>query len=117
MKLFEYMAHGRAIVASDLPVLREVLQDRVNCLLRPSDAPQAWADALTELIADPLLRASLGDEARRQFLQHYTWRRRADLVLADLAPRGTGGLGTPATRKAPTPTEGLHTADTAAVND
>ncbi|MEW1865494.1 glycosyltransferase family 4 protein [Streptomyces sp. NBC_00669] len=117
MKLFEYMAHGRAIVASDLPVLREVLQDRVNCLLRPSDAPQAWADALTELIADPLLRASLGEEARRQFLQHYTWRRRADLVLADLAPRGTGGLGTPATRKAPTPAEGLHTADTAAVND
>ncbi|MCX5379736.1 glycosyltransferase family 4 protein [Streptomyces sp. NBC_00091] len=87
MKLFEYMAHGRAIVASDLPVLREVLEDRVNCLLRPSDAPQAWADALVELVDDGSLRKALGEEARRQFLERYTWRRRADLVLA--------GLGTP----------------------
>ncbi|MFE4515841.1 glycosyltransferase family 4 protein [Kitasatospora sp. NPDC056783] len=84
MKLFEYMAHGRAIVASDLPVLREVLTDHVNCLLRPPDDPQSWADALTELVTDRALRTALGDEARRQFLEHYTWRRRADLVLADL---------------------------------
>ncbi|MFE4515839.1 glycosyltransferase family 4 protein [Kitasatospora sp. NPDC056783] len=84
MKLFEYMAHGRAIVASDLPVLREVLTDHVNCLLRPPGDPQAWADALTELVTDRALRTALGDEARRQFLEHYTWRRRADLVLADL---------------------------------
>ncbi|MEW2404816.1 glycosyltransferase family 4 protein [Streptomyces griseoviridis] len=117
MKLFEYMAHGRAIVASDLPVLREVLQDRVNCLLRPSDAPQAWADALTELIADPRLRASLGDEARRQFLARYTWRHRADQVLAGLGPLGTGDLGAPATGGAALSSAGRHAADTAAVND
>ena len=35
MKLFEYMAAGRAIIASDLPTLREVLTDDVNCLLVP----------------------------------------------------------------------------------
>ena len=94
MKLFEYMAHGRAIIASDLPVLHEVLQDRVNCLLRPPDQPQAWAEAVAELVADLVLRRKLGDEARRQFSQLYTWRRRADTVLAGLdlphAP-GTGG--------------------------
>lgn len=89
MKLFEYMSHGRAIVASDLPVLREVLEDGVNCLLRPSDRPQAWADAVTDLVADRALRSRLGDEARRQFLELYTWRRRADLVLADLRLPGT----------------------------
>ncbi|MER0447924.1 glycosyltransferase family 4 protein [Streptomyces sp. Edi4] len=93
MKLFEYMAHGRAIVASDLPVLREVLQDRVNCLLRPSDSPQAWADALIELTADRTLRGRLGDEARREFLELYTWRRRAGLVLADLGLPDTPGTG------------------------
>ena len=37
MKLFEYMSHGQAIIASDLPVLREVLTDNVNCVLcRPT---------------------------------------------------------------------------------
>lgn len=84
MKLFEYMSHSRPIIASDLPVLREVLQDRVNCLLRPPDEPDAWADALTELVGDETLRRTLGDEARRQFLERYTWRRRADLVLEGL---------------------------------
>ncbi|WP_275462247.1 glycosyltransferase family 4 protein [Streptomyces noursei] len=84
MKVFEYMAHGHPMIASDLPVLREVLQDRVNCLLRPPDDADAWADALSELVADRALRQALGDEARRQVLDRYTWRRRADVVLAGL---------------------------------
>ncbi|MFJ6137241.1 glycosyltransferase family 4 protein [Kitasatospora sp. NPDC092286] len=84
LKLFEYLAHGRAIVASDLPVLHEVLQDRVNCLLRPPGDPAAWVAAITELLADPALRRALGDEGRRQVLDRYTWRHRADDVLAGL---------------------------------
>ncbi|MEU9563272.1 glycosyltransferase family 4 protein [Streptomyces sp. NPDC048161] len=84
MKVFEYMSHGCPMIASDLPVLREVLQDRVNCLLRPPEDPAAWAEALDELIADDVLRRALGAEARRQVLELYTWRRRADVVLAGL---------------------------------
>ena len=39
LKLFEYMAAGRAIVASDLPAIREVLRDGENALLvTPGDA-------------------------------------------------------------------------------
>ncbi|MBV6699963.1 glycosyltransferase family 4 protein [Kitasatospora aureofaciens] len=91
MKLFEYMAHGRPIISSDLPVLREVLQDRVNCLLCPPDDPQAWADALTELVTDEPLRRALGAEAERQLLDRYTWRRRADVVLAGLGLPGATG--------------------------
>ncbi|MCX4681005.1 glycosyltransferase family 4 protein [Streptomyces sp. NBC_01433] len=98
MKVFEYMSHGLPMIASDLPVLREVLQDRVNCLLRPPEDPAAWAEALGELVADGALRRSLGDEARRQVLERYTWRRRADDVLADIGPParpGTGETGLP----------------------
>ncbi|MEV5378257.1 glycosyltransferase family 4 protein [Streptomyces nondiastaticus] len=84
MKIFEYMAHGRPIVASDLPVLREVLHDGVNCLLCPPEDIDAWAAALNRLVADEALRRALGDEARRQVLDRYTWRRRADDVLAGL---------------------------------
>jgi glycosyltransferase involved in cell wall biosynthesis len=81
MKLFEYMAQGRAIIASDLPVLREVLTDRVNCLLCPPADRSAWAAAVTELAADQELRRSLGAEARHQLLTRYTWRQRAGRVL------------------------------------
>ncbi|WP_331766455.1 glycosyltransferase family 4 protein [Embleya sp. NBC_00896] len=84
MKLFEYLAHGRAVVASDLPVLREVLQDRVNCLLCPPADRAAWVAALTELCADGALRRALGDEGRRQVVERYTWRERAERVLAAL---------------------------------
>ena len=41
MKMFEYMAAGRAILSSDLPVLREVLNEE-NAILLPPDEPAAW---------------------------------------------------------------------------
>ncbi|MEK8143060.1 glycosyltransferase family 4 protein [Streptomyces sp. M10(2022)] len=93
MKVFEYMSHGCPMIASDLPVLREVLQDRVNCLLRPPEDPDAWAGALDELITDTALRRRLGAEGRRQVLERYTWRRRADVVLAGLGDPATGRTG------------------------
>lgn len=93
MKVFEYLSHGCPMIASDLPVLREVLQDRVNCLLRPPEDPDAWAGALDELITDTALRRRLGAEGRRQVLERYTWRRRADVVLEGLGGPETGRGG------------------------
>ncbi|WP_431045822.1 glycosyltransferase family 4 protein [Streptomyces sp. P1-3] len=81
MKLFEYMSHGKAIIASDLPVLREVLDDGVNCLLCPPDSVDAWSDAVTRLAEDQALREALGAEARRRLHDRHTWRARADQVL------------------------------------
>ncbi|NJP65763.1 glycosyltransferase family 4 protein [Streptomyces spiramenti] len=101
MKVFEYMAHGRAMIASDLPVLREVLHDRVNCLLRPPDDTRAWADAVNELVTDGTLRRQLGRQARSEVLDRYTWRRRADDVLAGVF---TGwGEAPPTAGRTPTP--------------
>ncbi|MBB5118264.1 hypothetical protein AF335_30455 [Streptomyces eurocidicus] len=81
MDLFASMAHGKAIVASDLPALREVLSDGVDCLLRPPDDVAAWAEAVTRLAADPGARAALGEAAHRRLTEHHTWRARADRVL------------------------------------
>ncbi|MFF8387108.1 glycosyltransferase [Streptomyces kanasensis] len=75
---------GRAIIASDLPDLREILQDGVNCLLRPPDDPIAWADAVAHLVTDAVFGRSLADAVRKQFLHRHTWRHRANLVLAGL---------------------------------
>ena len=75
MKLFEYLACGRAILASDLPVFREVLTER-NAVLLPPDDPRAWDHALSELKANPERRNVLGEQARRDAAR-YTWEDRA----------------------------------------
>ncbi|MEV0277827.1 glycosyltransferase family 4 protein [Streptomyces sp. NPDC050610] len=93
MKLFEYMSYGKAIVASDLPVLREVLTDGANCVLCPPDDVAAWTAAVKRLADDPEARAALGREAERRLRRDYTWRARVDRVLPrpDSAPVRGGG--------------------------
>jgi glycosyltransferase involved in cell wall biosynthesis len=80
LKLFEYMASGRPIVASDLPAHREVLRQRENALLVPPEDPQALAGAIQELLADPDLGRRLGAQAREEVRQ-YNWERRAGEIL------------------------------------
>jgi glycosyltransferase involved in cell wall biosynthesis len=77
LKLFEYMAAGKAIVASRLPSLGEVLTDEVNALLvTPGDA-DALAGGIRRLVSDPALRAALGSAAR-DAVAEYSWDRRAE---------------------------------------
>ncbi len=80
MKMFEYMAAGRAIITSDLPVIREVLDERMAVFCPPED-PAAWKAALTALMADPQRRQALGAAARAA-AQSYTWRARAEKALS-----------------------------------
>jgi glycosyltransferase involved in cell wall biosynthesis len=75
MKMFEYMAAGRAILSSDLPVLREVLNEE-NAILLPPDEPAVWVDALHRLSVDVDLRQHLGSRARVD-VEQYTWQSRA----------------------------------------
>jgi glycosyltransferase involved in cell wall biosynthesis len=80
LKLFDYMAAGVPIVASDLPALREVLRHGENALLaRPGD-PGAFADAVRRLLADPGLAARLGRQARADVMG-YSWDARARALL------------------------------------
>lgn len=84
LKIFEYMAAGKAIVCSDLAPLREVLRHRENALLCPPDDATAWVKAVSELKTDADLRLRLGEQALQQFQTHYTWQKRAESVLAGL---------------------------------
>jgi glycosyltransferase involved in cell wall biosynthesis len=79
MKMFEYMACGRAIISSDLPVIREVL-NRTNAVLCPPENADAWAQALSDLLADPARQATLAGRARHDVTQ-YTWEARARKAL------------------------------------
>jgi glycosyltransferase involved in cell wall biosynthesis len=83
MKLFEYMAAGRAIVASRFPSTAEVLRDGENALLVEPDSPEALSGAIARLLADPALPHALGTRARRDVVTH-AWPARAARVLAGL---------------------------------
>jgi glycosyltransferase involved in cell wall biosynthesis len=72
-KLFEYMAMGKGIVASNLDQIGEVLEHgRTGWLVPPGDAA-ALAAGLRRLIVDRSLRSVLGAEARWQVLSQHTW--------------------------------------------
>lgn len=82
MKLFEYMASGRAILSSDLPVLREILNPETVVLLPPADV-DAWVATLQDLQSNEARRLSLGEAARRSAGQ-YSWENRARRILDGL---------------------------------
>lgn len=79
LKMFEYMAYGKAIIASDLPVLKEVLTDDVAILVQPEDY-SGWIAAINEF-RDAGERNKKGTMAQQLFLREYTWTKRADSVL------------------------------------
>ncbi|MBS2211500.1 glycosyltransferase family 4 protein [Carboxylicivirga mesophila] len=79
LKVFEYMASRKAIICSDMPVLREVLSESNAMLVRP-DSTEEWSDAIVKL-EDIILRNRIADEAYKEFNEHYTWDKRAVLAL------------------------------------
>lgn len=79
LKLFEYMAAGRPILATDLPSFREVLAEETNALFVPPSDAGALAEALLRLAKDASLRERMGAR-NRQDVQHYTWRARAGRI-------------------------------------
>ncbi|MFQ3567017.1 MAG: glycosyltransferase [Aggregatilineales bacterium] len=84
IKLFEYMAAGRPIVATDLPSTAEVVADGETALLVPPDDPAALRAAVERLRADPALGARLAAAARARVMAEYTWSARARRILAAL---------------------------------
>ncbi|MDI9384054.1 MAG: glycosyltransferase family 4 protein [Verrucomicrobiota bacterium] len=85
VKLFEAMAAGRPIIASDLPTLREVIVHGENGLLVPPDQPEAWIQAIETLQAHPDLAQKLADAARR-CAERFSWDQRASGILKRIAP-------------------------------
>ncbi|GAB4463100.1 MAG: hypothetical protein Kow0070_23070 [Anaerolineales bacterium] len=85
MKMFEYMAAGRAIVTADLPVIREVLNER-NAVFCEPDETGKWKLEIGKLLNDEPRRRSLGEQAR-QDVKGYTWLARAEKIMMSLRVR------------------------------
>lgn len=81
MKVFEYLASGKAIISSDLPVLLEILNES-NAILLPSEDVDVWERTLRELMVNIDRRESLGKRAKED-AGRYSWTERARMSLED----------------------------------
>lgn len=82
LKVYEYMAAGRAIVAGSVGQLESVLEDGVNGLLCAPGNVNALVSAIGRLRNDPQLCRNLGERARADALDKHTWRARVEKILS-----------------------------------
>ena len=79
LKLFEYMASGVPIVASDLPSIREILSEK-NCLFFQPNDPRDLAKKIGVLLNNKELAAEIAEQAYQE-AKNYTWGKRARNII------------------------------------
>ncbi|MGE3591198.1 MAG: glycosyltransferase family 4 protein [Arcobacter sp.] len=84
LKIFEYMASGKAMVVSKFKVLEEVLDENNAVLVQPDDF-QAWKNAIEKLAYSSEKRAEIGENAYKNLVEKYTWQQRAKIVIDGLS--------------------------------
>jgi glycosyltransferase involved in cell wall biosynthesis len=86
MKILEYMAMEKAILAPDMENIRDILKDGENALLFEADNADSLKEKLLHLMQDADLRRRLGKKAREDVVQKYTWKGNASKT-AEIARR------------------------------
>jgi len=85
LKIFEYMAYKKAIVVSELDVLKEILEDENSCLFcRPNDTKD-WINAINRLIEDDKLFEKVRKNGYELLKEKYTWNKRVHVILSRIA--------------------------------
>ncbi len=79
LKLFEYMASGRPVVASELPSIMEVLDEK-TCVFAKPDREESFAFEINRVLSEPILAESISSNARKE-VEKYTWKKRAEEIL------------------------------------
>ena len=72
-KIYEYMAAGLPVVASDLPQQVEVIQNNEAGLLAQPENPMSFVKAIETLLENRVLAKKLGSNGQRQFKRKYSW--------------------------------------------
>ncbi len=83
-KLFEYMAMGKAIVASNLGQIGKVLEDGKTAILVEPGNVDALVDGILKLAKDENLREKLGKNAREKVIKNYTWQKNVQRLIKRL---------------------------------
>ncbi|MCE1240850.1 MAG: glycosyltransferase family 4 protein [Azonexaceae bacterium] len=89
LKLFEYMALGKPVVAADVPALRSIITSHENGVLVPVNDVEQLAEALNVLLADRSAAQRIGDAARLR-AQDFSWESRADKLIELVLRVGAG---------------------------
>ncbi len=87
LKVLEYMAAGRPVVASAIGQVAELIRDGETGLLVPPGDVSALTAAVRRLASDRDLRLRLGALAAREIRQRHTWTQRASDILASIEVR------------------------------
>lgn len=86
-KLFEYMAMGKGIIASDLDQIGEILTHQQTALLVPPADVDALINSMKILADNPSLRERLGTAAREDAVARFTWRDHTGRIIEKLKER------------------------------
>ena len=86
-KLFEYMAMGKGIVASDLDQIGEILEHGRAAQMTVPGSVDSLAEGLCALIEDPARRQALGAEARRLAVERHSWSEHTRRIIDALKDR------------------------------
>ncbi len=87
-KLFEYMAMGKGIIASNLEQIGAILKHKNTAWLVEPGNVQELSDAMDFLIKNDNLRCSMGNAAREEVLKNYTWLKHTSKIISCLNDRG-----------------------------
>lgn len=82
MKMFDYLSTGRAIIASNIPVFHEVLNEKIAVFCDPDNAND-WVSAINKLSRNANLRLSM-QEAALDAAKTYSWKNRARVSIDKL---------------------------------
>ena len=86
-KLFEYMAMGKGIVASDLDQVGDILEHGRAARMTVPGSVDSLVEGLRELIEQPARRKALGAEARRLAVDRHSWRAHTQRIISALQER------------------------------
>lgn len=81
MKVFEYMASNRPIIATDLPTIMEILIDQETAILVSPDDSRALARGIEKVMVNRQVGQSLSEVAYKEVLEKYTWEKRAKKII------------------------------------
>ncbi len=78
IKLFEYMAAGKSVVASSIGQIKEIIEDGVNGMLFQAGNYKEMLEKSTLLLKNNSLRERIGKAARMTIEKNYTWKHTAE---------------------------------------
>ena len=87
LKIFEYMASKKPIIASNLPAIKEILEDKKTAILVDHNNISGWVNSIIKILCKPNFANKLAENAFEVFRNNYTWDIRAKKVLEPSLPK------------------------------